>query len=147
MNILNDDNDNLCEFDENILEETLKILNSDVKKDEFISFDITIDGLPSIVKDDLIVHLKNEAKKYIINLVLTNSMKLGDFKCYFIEKEESIVWSFCDLNYKIQGKWSGNEVIIPGDSFNPLFIVSTDNGIDWIDITKNFTVQKYDILS
>lgn len=135
-------------FDNNILEETLRILNSKVSNSlEFCSeqgYDIEISckNIPLCVKDDLIDYLEGEAEKYLINLVLSNSMKLGDFKCHFDEEENCIIWSFCNLKYKIQGKWRGNEVIISIDGSILPLIACTECGSEWKDITNNFIIQK-----
>lgn len=149
----NNDQIDLFKIEDSVLDETLKILNSkdsssfDNYQEQKSYIDILGISVSLSVKEELKSYLKSEAKKYLISLVVDNSMKLGDFKCYFDEEEECIIWSFLNLQYKIQGKWLGNEVIISMDECSSPLVVSSENGSDWNDITKNFIIQKYDILS
>ena len=139
-------------IDESLLEKTLLAIGSgsspvvgkvagnlikDVKSSEDMFSEI-----PDFLVDEIKEKTKKYVKKLIINNIISSSNKIGQIKCDFGKSSDCILCNHDGIMYKVQGKWTGSEVIILDEDNGKLLVAKSANGSDWENVTDNFIIKK-----
>lgn len=99
-------------------------------------------GIPSFMLDEIKEKTKIYVKKLIINSVIKNSNKTEQVDCEFGSDINCILCNHNGIIYKVQGKWSGSEVIILDESNEKLLVARSMDGSDWENVTDKFIIKK-----
>lgn len=106
------------------------------------------DGIAEKLIPKLKEKVENLIKLNVIKHVIESSNNLNKREICFInnalkasEKAAYIVCAPNDkLKYKIQGKWTGNEVIIFDEESAQVMVGFSNNNSDWKDVTGSFKI-------
>jgi len=137
-------------INESLLEQTLVAIGSGSGGEKIAN----TPKFSKIDREDLLVNVsplminevKKKIKKYIKKLlysnVASNSGKASGLKCHVDEDYSYIYCEVGGIVYKIQGTWTGSEVIIFDSDSDQLMVVNTNDGNDWENVTDNFVIKE-----
>jgi|LauGreDrversion4_2_1035121.scaffolds.fasta_scaffold01102_19 hypothetical protein len=136
-------------INENLLEQTLVAIGSGsnvertahTAKVSSVNNEELLSNVSPIIINDIKKKVKKFIKKLLYNNVVSNSSKASGLQCK-IDEDYSLIYCEVDgIIYKIQGTWTGSEVIIFDSDSDSLMVVNTRNGSDWENVTDNFIIK------